>query len=172
VRSEQYNSSYTHDNGPVLVYGAEDARCDQNSSSEEAVPSQISQHDLLQTSSELRGRKRRMSQVDDGHKTTKRSNTGFPSNPATPCTSTSSTSVLHFHFSQLLDFLQQHQGDPDIRMICPYDGVPRPYSELNLDTDAGIAIKMEFSFLTSKALIQYLQSSESANTEASHRRTA
>jgi hypothetical protein len=66
-------------------------------------------------------------------------------------------SKLHFHFTELLEFLSRRQdGQAELQMICPFEGTPLPYVELDLGSEPGVKCKLEFSYEESAALIKFI----------------
>jgi hypothetical protein len=65
--------------------------------------------------------------------------------------------VLHFGFTQLIDFLQQYKDKQhELHMVCPWGGVPLPSIDLTLEPSVGSHLKIELSLKTSEALLQFV----------------
>jgi hypothetical protein len=68
-------------------------------------------------------------------------------------------SILHFHFTELLEFLSGRQdGQAQLQMICPYqkEAPPLPYIELDLGSAPGVKSKFEFSYEEGAAFIKFI----------------
>jgi hypothetical protein len=64
-------------------------------------------------------------------------------------------STLPFHFTDLLDFMGGRQdGQSRLQMICPFEGAPLPYIELDLGS--GVKGRLEFSYEESVAFIKFI----------------
>ncbi len=64
----------------------------------------------------------------------------------------------------LLGFLQQHEtGNPKLRMICPWSGIPLPSIDITPEASSVFSGRLELSIQWSVALMQYANST-GANT--------
>ncbi|KAM5462976.1 hypothetical protein MferCBS49748_006203 [Microsporum ferrugineum] len=65
--------------------------------------------------------------------------------------------VLDLKLSDLLSFLQKCEvSNTDLKMRCPYIGIPLPHIELDLESTLGLSGKLQFSLQLSESLIQYM----------------
>jgi hypothetical protein len=66
-------------------------------------------------------------------------------------------SFLPFRFTELLEFLSGRQdGQAELQMVCPFQGAPLPYIELDLGSAPGVKSKFLFSYEESAAFVNFI----------------
>ena len=68
-------------------------------------------------------------------------------------------SFVDIGLKDLLSFLQQHEtGNPKLRMICPWSGIPLPSIHISPEASSVFSGKLELSIQWNVALMHYAKS--------------
>jgi hypothetical protein len=78
-------------------------------------------------------------------------------------------SVVSFELINILDFLQQYKAScPKLRMTCPWDGIPLPFIDAELDLSLGLKTKIELSHELGARFIKYIRASRVTAAKVPH----
>jgi hypothetical protein len=78
-------------------------------------------------------------------------------------------SVVDFEFIDILNFLQQYKAScPKLQMTCPWDGIPLPSIDAELESSLGLRTKIELSHELGARFIKYIRTSGGTAAKVPH----